>query len=95
VKLVAKDHLPDDFSKEYTIYNGAFPPALTKEAVKAETQVHQLTPLINNDPVNYPTSTHAYFINSTKEIYKGQFFNRLPHGFGEIFEPTNLQNHTN
>lgn len=95
VKLVAKDHLPEDFSKDYTVFNVAFPPTLTAEASKAEAQVHQLTPLINNDPLNYPTSTYAYVINSTKEIYKGQFYNRLPHGFGEMYEPTNLQNPAN
>lgn len=92
---MAKDHLPEEFSNTYTVYTGPFPPALTAEASKAEAQVHQLTPLINNDPLNYPTSSQAYLINQTKEIYKGQFYNRLPHGFGEMYEPTTLQNPAN
>ena len=92
---MARDHLPEDFSKEYTVFSGVYPPVLTPEAAKAESQVHQLTPLVNNDPVNYPVSTQAYLINSTKELYKGQFFDRRPHGFGEMFEPTTFQNPPN
>lgn len=90
-----KDHLPLETSHDYTKFLSnapGVPPQLTKEAEHVD---KQSTGAVNNNnnktAQNYPTSTNFYLINSTNEIYRGQFFNRLPHGYGEIYEPTAIQ----
>lgn len=43
----------------------------------------------------YPKSEKVYLIKSTQGIYKGQFYNRKPHGFGELYSPTKEANTPN
>jgi hypothetical protein len=93
--LVDKDHLPEEGNKTFSPFTANFPPGLLPEAIKAELTLQKVTSLVNKDTTKYPESTQAYLNNTTKEIYKGQFFNKLPHGFGEIYEPTNLENPAN
>jgi hypothetical protein len=45
--------------------------------------------------VVYPVSSNAFTINATGEVYKGQFYNRQPHGFGEMYTPTTENSNQN
>ena len=86
------DHLPQANCKDYIIQEYGsikFPPQLTNEAYRGE---HDISNIKFNHKQNqdaiYPSSSNPYLISQTKEIYLGQFFNRKPHGFGEIYTPT-------
>lgn len=96
VTLNDEDHLPKTTNQEYMIYTQQFPPTLTPDAIKCEGTLPNLPPPLNQPgDMIYPTSTNAYLIKSNQELYKGQFYNQKPHGFGEMYTPTNEANAPN
>lgn len=95
--LISQDHLPLPTDPAYTIYKGTYPVQLTNTANNCLSSLPKfsLSPMpIPGQPI-YPHSDHAYLITATNQIYKGQFFNRKPHGLGEMYTPTMMANDPN
>jgi hypothetical protein len=88
-------HLPIQ-DPNYSVNRGQFPPALTAEAQKCQAEIPPLhAPVKQPGDLQYPSSSQSYIIGTTKEIYKGEFYNGKPHGFGELYTPTNEANAPN
>lgn len=91
--LEPQEHLPMPNSSDYIEYTLQFPPALTPSAQKCDSSLPKVqAPTPQSGDAIYPSSKKAYQIQATQSIYRGQFYNKKPHGFGEMYSPIQIAN---